>query len=50
VRFLQFLLSVFFMLAVPLIALFLAYGYGNGVSLSQDWANLIDDIRDLLGI
>ncbi|NMO52687.1 Hsp70 family protein [Actinoplanes sp. TBRC 11911] len=49
-RFLQFLLSLAVMLAVPLAALFLAYGYGNGDSLSQDWANLVDDIRQLLGI
>jgi hypothetical protein len=38
------------MIAVPLLALLLAYGYGNGESLPDDAVNLIDDIRELLGI
>jgi actin-like ATPase involved in cell morphogenesis len=49
-RFLRFVFSVFVMIAVPLLALLLAYGYGNGESLPEDAVNLIDDIRKLLGI
>nr|WP_296076798.1 hypothetical protein [uncultured Actinoplanes sp.] len=49
-RFLQVLLSVLVMIAVPLVALVLAYGYGNGHSLQQDTVDLIDDIRKLLGV
>jgi actin-like ATPase involved in cell morphogenesis len=49
-RFLQVLFSVLVMIAVPLVALVVAYGYGNGHSLQQDTVDLIDDIRGLLGI
>ena len=49
-RFLQVLISALFMIAVPLVALVVAYGYGNGLSLEQDALDLIDDIRELLGM
>jgi hypothetical protein len=49
-RSVQVLLSILVMVAVPLVALLVAYGYGNGDSLDADAVNLIDDIRDLLGI
>ena len=48
-RFLQVLVSVAIMIVVPLAALLLAYGYGNGLPIQEDAANLIGDIRDLLG-
>ena len=38
------------MTAVPLVALLLAYGYGNGDALTVDAENLLRDIRDLLGL
>ena len=49
-RFLQVLFSVLMMIVVPLVALVVAYGYGNGRSLPVDAGNLVRDIRDLLGI
>jgi hypothetical protein len=49
-RFLQIVLSVLVMVCVPLAALLLSYGYGNGDSLPVDAENLVRDIRDLLGI
>jgi uncharacterized membrane protein len=49
-RGLQILLSILVMLVVPVVALVVAYGYGNGDSLDVDATNLVDDIRDLLGI
>jgi hypothetical protein len=49
-RSVQVLLSMLVMVLVPLVALLVAYGYGNGDSLDVDAANLIDDIRELLGI
>ncbi|MGK5678887.1 Hsp70 family protein [Actinoplanes sp. URMC 104] len=49
-RALQILFSIVMMIAVPLVALVVAYGYGNGKSLPTDAANLVDDIRSLLGI
>jgi hypothetical protein len=50
VRALQIMLSVVVMIAVPLAALLVAYGYGNGDSLTVDAENLVRDIRSLLGI
>jgi molecular chaperone DnaK len=49
-RSLQILLSILVMVVVPLTALLVAYGYGNGESLEVNARNLVDDIRDLLGI
>jgi molecular chaperone DnaK len=49
-RFLQIVLSVLVMIVVPLAALVLSYGYGNGDSLPADAENLVRDVRDLLGI
>ncbi len=49
-RFLQIMLSVLVMIVVPLMALVLSYGYGNGDPLQVDAENLVRDIRDLLGI
>ncbi|MGX6606932.1 Hsp70 family protein [Micromonosporaceae bacterium Da 78-11] len=50
VRGLQILLSVLAMIAVPIVALVLAYGYGNGDSLADDAYNVLSDIVELLGI
>ncbi|XVV11678.1 Hsp70 family protein [Actinoplanes sp. CA-131856] len=50
VRFLQVTLSVLLMIVVPLVALVVAYGYGNGDSLPLDAENLWNEIRELLGI
>ena len=49
-RFLQILLSFVVMVTVPLAALVVAYGYGNGDSLVVDAQNLVRDIENLLGI
>ncbi|MBM2617459.1 Hsp70 family protein [Actinoplanes sp. LDG1-06] len=48
-RAVQVLFSVLIMIVVPLGALLVAYGYGNGESLTVDAENLIRDIRNLLG-
>ncbi|BCY14638.1 Hsp70 family protein [Actinoplanes sp. L3-i22] len=47
-RFLQVLLSILTMICVPLIALVLAYGYGNGVPWEKDAINVFNDIAVLL--
>ncbi|WP_436526880.1 Hsp70 family protein [Actinoplanes sp. HUAS TT8] len=47
-RFLQVLLSILTMICVPLAALILAYGYGNGISWTQDAINVFNDIASLL--
>jgi molecular chaperone DnaK len=49
-RLLQVLLSLIVMIVVPLAALLLTYGYGNGLSIEEDARNLIEEIRSLLGI
>ena len=49
-RFLQVLFSTLMMLVVPLVALVVAYGYGNGDPLDVDAENLVRDVRELLGI
>jgi actin-like ATPase involved in cell morphogenesis len=49
-RFLQILLSVLAMIIVPLAALLLAYGWGNGEAIQDDAVDLVKDIADLLGI
>jgi hypothetical protein len=50
VRFLQILLSAIVMIVVPVTAMVVAYGYGNGTSLEVDAQNLVRDIAGLLGI
>jgi hypothetical protein len=50
VRFLQILLSVLALIAVPLVAMLLAYGYGNGDSIEQDARHVIEDIARLVGL
>jgi actin-like ATPase involved in cell morphogenesis len=50
VRGLQILLSIVVMVSVPIAALVLAYGYGDGASLPDDAANVLQDIADLIGI
>jgi hypothetical protein len=35
---------------VPLVALVVAYGYGNAEPLTVDAENLVRDLADLLGI
>ncbi|MEV6843315.1 Hsp70 family protein [Actinoplanes sp. NPDC051411] len=50
VRFLQILLSIIMMIAVPLVALLLAYGWGNGEPIKDDAVDLVKEIADLLGI
>ncbi|MEV4343369.1 Hsp70 family protein [Actinoplanes sp. NPDC049596] len=50
VRFLQVLFSIVLMIVVPLFALVVAYGYGNGDSLGVDAENLFREIWELLGI
>ena len=49
-RFLQVLLSIIVMITVPLVALVVAYGYGNGEPLTVDAENLMRDVAELLGI
>ncbi|MFF5080119.1 Hsp70 family protein [Actinoplanes sp. NPDC000266] len=49
-RFLQVTFSIVLMIVVPLVALVVAYGYGNGDSLPLDAENLWNEIRELLGI
>ena len=49
-RFLQIMLSIVVMVTVPMAALVVAYGYGNGDSLVVDAHNLVRDVENLLGI
>jgi len=49
-RFVRFMLSLLVMTVVPLAALVLAYGYGNGDPIDVDARNVLRDILDLLGI
>ncbi|MDY7088465.1 MAG: Hsp70 family protein [Actinomycetota bacterium] len=48
-RTLQILFSAAIMIVVPLAALVIAYGYGNGAPIVDDAENLVHDIRSLLG-
>jgi hypothetical protein len=50
VRFLQILVSILVMIVVPLAALLIAYGWGNGDPIRQDATNLVRDIANLLGL
>jgi molecular chaperone DnaK len=47
VRFLQIALSVVVLIAVPLAAMLLAYGYGNGLSIQEDAVHLARDLAQL---
>jgi hypothetical protein len=49
-RFLQVLLSIVVLLAVPLLAMVLAYGYGNGKSIQTDVERVFTDIARLVGL
>ncbi|GIE83993.1 Hsp70 family protein [Actinoplanes regularis] len=49
-RFFQILLSVLTMICVPLAALILAYGYGNGFSWQQDAIDVFNDIASLFNV
>ncbi|GIE93784.1 Hsp70 family protein [Paractinoplanes rishiriensis] len=49
-RFLQIMLSLLVMMAVPLAALLVAYGYGNGVPLAADAESLWQDLLELAGL
>ncbi len=49
-RFLQVLLSIVVLLAVPLLAMVLAYGYGNGDSIQKDAEHVIEDIARFVGL
>lgn len=49
-RFLQILLSLLVLLAVPLLAMVLAYGYGNGDSIADDARHVVSDIAEFLGL
>jgi hypothetical protein len=49
-RAVQLFFSVLIMTVVPLAAMVLSYGYGNGEPLATDAVNLVRDLRDLLGI
>ena len=49
-RALQILLSIVVMVTVPIVALVLAYGYGNAEPIQQDAINVFEDILDLLGL
>jgi actin-like ATPase involved in cell morphogenesis len=49
-RTLQVLISLLVMITVPVVALILAYGYGNDASIEQDAVNVFKDIAELLGL
>jgi hypothetical protein len=49
-RAVQVLFSILVMIVVPLLALLVAYGYGNAEPLTTDAENLVHDIASLLGI
>ena len=49
-RFLQVLFSVLLLVAMPVLAMVLAYGYGNGDSLADDALHVARDIARLVGI
>lgn len=50
VRFLQVLLSIAVLIAVPLLAMVLAYGYGNGDAIEDDARHVLEDIARYLGL
>ncbi len=49
-RGLQILISILVMIAVPLVALVAAYGYGNGRPITEDALNLYEEVLRLVGI
>ncbi len=46
----QVLLSILLLIAVPLLAMVLAYGYGNGESIGEDALAVLRDIARSLGL
>jgi hypothetical protein len=50
VRFLQILLSIAVLVAVPLVAMVLAYGYGNGEPIEDDITAVVEDVARLVGL
>jgi actin-like ATPase involved in cell morphogenesis len=49
-RFVQVLLSIAVLVAVPLVAMVLAYGYGNGQSILDDARDVLQDIARYVGL
>jgi molecular chaperone DnaK len=49
-RFLQVLFSVIVLITVPLVAMVLAYGYGNGDAIEDDARHVLEDIARYLGL
>lgn len=49
-RFLQVLISVLVLITVPLVAMLLAYGYGNGYDIEDDARHVVQDIARYLGL
>jgi molecular chaperone DnaK len=49
-RFVQVLLSIAVLVAVPLMAMVLAYGYGNGQSIVDDTRDVLEDIARYVGL
>jgi hypothetical protein len=49
-RFLQVVISIIVLIAVPVLAMVLAYGYGNGESIVQDARHVFEDIARFLGL
>ena len=48
-RFLQVLISILVLITVPLVAMVLAYGYGNGDAIQEDAQHVVEDIARYLG-
>ncbi len=46
----QVMLSIVVMITVPIVALVLAYGYGNAEPIDQDAINVFRDIMELIGL
>jgi actin-like ATPase involved in cell morphogenesis len=49
-RFVQVLISVLVLITVPLVAMVLAYGYGNGDAIEEDARHVLEDIARYLGL
>ena len=46
----QVLLSIVVLITVPLVAMVLAYGYGNGDAIEEDARHVLEDIARYLGL
>jgi multisubunit Na+/H+ antiporter MnhG subunit len=44
------LISLFVLVTVPVVAMVVAYGYGNGEPLTNDAWKLARDVADVLGL